>query len=103
MKRLIPKAKLEWKEPKAIRKTRDQMDKESLSPWAKPSAALCCSAFLSAQVLDRIAAALEGGPFKGSRNVGLSDGRKAAVAASRTYFSWKGLVILATCCRSTHQ
>lgn len=48
----------------------------------------------SAQVLDRIAAALAGGPFKVSRNVGLADGKKADVAASRTYFSWKGLVVL---------
>ena len=48
----------------------------------------------SAQVLDRIATALGSGPFKVSRNLDLSDGKKADVAASRTYFSWKGLVIL---------
>ena len=47
----------------------------------------------AAQVLDQIAAALENGPFTVSRNVTLSDGTLAAVAASRTYFSWKGLVI----------
>jgi hypothetical protein len=46
------------------------------------------------QMLDQIAAALGGGPFKVSRNVELSDGKKADIAASRTYISWKGLVIL---------
>jgi hypothetical protein len=48
----------------------------------------------AAQVLNQIAAALGDGPFKVSRNVKLSDGKKADVAASRTYVSWKGLVIL---------
>ncbi len=46
------------------------------------------------QVLDQIAAALVDGSFKVSRNVCLSDGKEAGVAASRTYFSWKGLVIM---------
>lgn len=46
------------------------------------------------QVLDQIAAALENGPFKVSRSFELSDGKKADVAASRTYLSWKGLIIL---------
>ena len=46
MKRLIPKAKLEWKEPKAIRKARDQMDKKSLSPWFKPGVVVFSAAFL---------------------------------------------------------
>jgi len=46
------------------------------------------------QVLDQIANSLGNGPFKVSRNVELSDGKRANVAASRTYFSWKGLVIL---------
>ena len=45
-------------------------------------------------MLDQIAAALENGPFKVSRNVDLSDGKKADAAASRTYFSWKGLGIV---------
>jgi len=48
----------------------------------------------AAQVLDRIATSLDSGPFKVSRNVELSDCKPADVAASRTYFSWKGLVVL---------
>ncbi|HPR65339.1 MAG TPA: hypothetical protein PK014_14110 [Thermoanaerobaculia bacterium] len=47
-----------------------------------------------AQVVNQIAIALRNGPFKVARNVTLSDGRRAAVAASRTYFSWKGIVLL---------
>lgn len=46
------------------------------------------------QVINNIAAALENGPFNVSRDVELPDGSKADVVASRTYFSWKGLVIL---------
>ena len=46
------------------------------------------------QALDRIADALSRGPFKVSRGVELPGGRKADIAASRTYFSWKGLVVL---------
>lgn len=46
------------------------------------------------QVLDKIAADLEKGPFKVRRNVTLSNGKIADITASRTYFSWKGLVIL---------
>lgn len=47
-----------------------------------------------ARTIDRIAAALDSGPFNVSRDVILSDGNTAEAAASRTYFSWKGLVIL---------
>lgn len=46
------------------------------------------------QILEKISIALENGPFKVSRNIDLSDGKKADVAASRTYFSWKGLVLM---------
>lgn len=46
------------------------------------------------QVINNIAKALANGPFKVSRDVELSDGHKADIVASRTYFSWKGFVIL---------
>ena len=48
----------------------------------------------STQAIERIATALKNGPFKVSRNVDLPDGNRADITASRTYFSWKGLVIL---------
>jgi hypothetical protein len=47
----------------------------------------------SSQVLDNISNALSDGPFKVSRDIRLYDGQTADVTASRTYFSWKGLVI----------
>ena len=46
------------------------------------------------QVLARIATALKGGRFRVRRGVKLSDGKKADIVAWRTYFSWKGLMII---------
>lgn len=46
------------------------------------------------QVLTSIANNLTDTGFKVSRNVLLSDGKTAELAASRTSFSWKGFVIL---------
>ncbi|MDD4060234.1 MAG: hypothetical protein PHW08_05980 [Kiritimatiellae bacterium] len=36
MKRLIPKAILKWKEPKLIRKVKNEMEQRAQSPWFKP-------------------------------------------------------------------
>lgn len=44
--------------------------------------------------LDQIENALSCGPFKVSRDVELPDGKPADITASRTYFSWKGFVLL---------
>ncbi len=46
------------------------------------------------ETLDQITARLSEGPFKVKRDVVLPDGSTADITASRTYFSWKGLVIL---------
>lgn len=40
MTRLLPKRHLEWKEPKAVRVAREQVETESLSPWFRPGAIL---------------------------------------------------------------
>jgi hypothetical protein len=48
----------------------------------------------SSQTIEKIANALSSGPFNMSRDVRLHDGQTADITASRTYFSWKGLVIL---------
>jgi hypothetical protein len=45
-------------------------------------------------ILTDIEQRLRAGPYSVVRDVALPDGMTAAVAASRTYFSWKGLVIL---------
>ena len=45
-------------------------------------------------MLDQMVGPLEKDGFKVSRNLTLSDGKIAAIAASRTQFSFKGLVIL---------
>ena len=36
IKRIFPKVRLEWKEPKAFRSIKDQIDAEALSPFFKP-------------------------------------------------------------------
>src|SRR5258708_22823304 len=48
----------------------------------------------TAEIIDSIARRLSDGGYKVSREVALLDGPVAKVAASRTYFSWNGLVIL---------
>jgi hypothetical protein len=45
-------------------------------------------------ILTDIEQRLRAGPYRVVRDVALPGGMRAAVAASRTYFSWKGLVIL---------
>jgi hypothetical protein len=45
-------------------------------------------------IIENIARRLSEGGYKVSREVTLPDGPTAKIAASRTYFSWKGLVIL---------
>ena len=45
-------------------------------------------------MLDQMVGPLEKDGFKVSRNLKLPDGKIAAIAASRTHFSFKGLVIL---------
>src|SRR5271169_6459307 len=45
-------------------------------------------------IIDSIAQRLGKGGYKVSREVALPNGPMAKIAASRTYFSWKGLVIL---------
>jgi hypothetical protein len=45
-------------------------------------------------IIDSIAQRLGKGGYKVSREVALPNGPMANIAASRTYFSWKGLVIL---------
>ena len=47
-----------------------------------------------AEALDSVAAGLSAGPYKVSRQVELANGLTADITASRTTFSWKGLVIL---------
>jgi len=48
----------------------------------------------TADIIDGIARRLSEGGYKVSREVTLPEGPVARIAASRTYFSWKGLVIL---------
>ena len=48
----------------------------------------------TAEIVDSIARRLSEGGYKVSRGVALPDGPVAKVAASRTYFSWKGLAVL---------
>jgi hypothetical protein len=48
----------------------------------------------TADIINAIARRLGEGGYKVSRDVSLPEGPVAKVAASRTYFSWKGLVIL---------
>jgi hypothetical protein len=48
----------------------------------------------TAEIIDSIARRLSEGGYKVSREVALPDGPVVKVAASRTYFSWKGLVVL---------
>jgi hypothetical protein len=48
----------------------------------------------AADIIDRIVRRLSEGGYKVSREVVLPDGPVAKVAASKTYFSFKGLVIL---------
>jgi hypothetical protein len=48
----------------------------------------------TADIIDSVARRLSEGGYEVSREVALPDGPVAKVAASRTYFSWKGLVIL---------
>jgi len=48
----------------------------------------------TADIINAIARRLGEGGYKVSRDVSLPEGSVAKVAASRTYFSWKGLVIL---------
>lgn len=48
----------------------------------------------TADIIEAIARRLSEGGYKVSRDVALPEGPVAKVAASRTYFSWKGLVVL---------
>jgi len=48
----------------------------------------------TAEIIGAMAQRLSEGGYKVSREVALPDGPVATVAASRAYFSWKGLVIL---------
>jgi hypothetical protein len=48
----------------------------------------------TADIIDAIARRLSEGGYKVSHDVILPEGPVAKVAASRTYFSWKGLVVL---------
>jgi hypothetical protein len=49
---------------------------------------------MTAEIIGGMAQRLSEGGYKVSREVALPDGPVATVAASKTYFSWKGLVIL---------
>ena len=44
IERIFPKARLEWNEPKAFRKVKDQIDAKAQSPFVKPSIVVIISA-----------------------------------------------------------
>jgi hypothetical protein len=49
---------------------------------------------LRSELIDLIGQRFSAGGYKVSRDVSLPDGTAATLTASRTYFSWKGLVVL---------